>query len=215
MEVLVAGFTSSPVLPCTTTSTPPCGTGAQAAHAATTGGSGFEGFIARINANLTSLLQTTFLGGGDDDLIRAMTIHPVSGEVLVAGDTFSTNLPCTSPATGCANGAQPSNAGLGDTFVARLTADLTLNDSTPDAFAFAPQINVPASSVRTSSPVLIAGITGAADIYLDGQPGSAYCVSSTPSCSCDVSLTDVATRTPLRRTATCACVTQRPPRRTG
>ena len=186
-EVLVAGYTSSPVLPCTTTTTSPCGIGAQAAHATTTGGSGFDGFVARINANLTGMLQTTFLGGGDDDFIRAMTIHPLSGEVLVAGETFSTNLPCTSPASGCANGAQPAMAGGRDGFVARLTADLTLNDSTPDAFAFVPQINVPAASVRISSPVLIAGIIGTTGIYVDGQPGSAYCVSSTPSCSCDVS----------------------------
>jgi len=63
----------------------------------------------------------------------------------------------------------------------------------PDALAFASQRNVPLSSVRASNPVLVAGIAsgglaGGANIYVDGQPGSKYCVSSTNSCAvCDIS----------------------------
>ena len=57
----------------------------------------------------------------------------------------------------------------------------------PDAFALAAQSNVPLSSVRTSNPALISGTVGAAGIYVDGQPGSSYCVSSASGCSCNVS----------------------------
>jgi hypothetical protein len=197
-EVLVAGKTQSSDLPCTVASLL-CNNGAQASHAAVGGGAGEDGFVARLNANLTSLLQATYLGGSRDEEILAMAVHPVSGEVLVAGYTLSTNFPCASTLYGCANGAQPANAGgTSDGFIARLSADLTLDDNMPDAFAFAPQTNVPPASVRTSNPALIAGINGTADIYVDGQPGSAYCVSSTNSCAtCDVSGSFIATRSTI------------------
>ncbi|MBK9608826.1 MAG: hypothetical protein IPO58_21210 [Betaproteobacteria bacterium] len=120
-EVLVAGHTLSFDLPCTTIAAG-CGAGAQPAHAVIGGGVGEDGFVARLNANLTSLLQATYLGGSRDDHQRAITIHPVSGEVLLAGTTISTNLTFT------AGGAQPlhaSDGGQYEGFVARLNASLT------------------------------------------------------------------------------------------
>jgi hypothetical protein len=54
-----------------------------------------------------------------------MAIHPTSGDVYVAGYTFSTNFP------GTAGGAQATNAGGGDAFVARFNGTLTtLNQAT-------------------------------------------------------------------------------------
>lgn len=112
-EVLVAGITSSTDFPGTSA-------GAQPAHAADSGGS--DGFVARLNPALTTLLQATYLGGGDNDVIAALTVHPSSGEVIVAGSTRSTNFPGTS------GGAQPAHAadgGADDAFVARLDPTLT------------------------------------------------------------------------------------------
>jgi hypothetical protein len=66
------------------------------------------------------LLQSTYLGGSLADQALAVAIHPVSGDVYVAGSTASTDFP------GTAGGSQALHGG-GDTdaFVARLNAGLT------------------------------------------------------------------------------------------
>jgi len=186
--VLVAGWTTSTNLPCTTTATAGCGTGARSTHAG--GPSPNDGFVARLNGSLTSLLQATYLGGSFADSVNAIAVHPPSGHVLVAGETYSANLPCTNVGTpGCLGGAQPGATGASPVsgFVARFTADLALSGIVPDPFAFTAQTNVPLESVRTSNPVQITGIVGAASLYVGGRSGSTYCVSSTNACACDVS----------------------------
>ncbi|MEO8190368.1 MAG: VCBS repeat-containing protein, partial [Acidobacteriota bacterium] len=104
-EVYVAGHTFS-------TNFPGTAGGAQAAKAA-----GDDVFVARLNAALTTLVQSTYLGGSGTDYANALAIHPTSGEVYVAGFTLSTNFP------GTAGGAQAASGG-DDVFVVRLTADL-------------------------------------------------------------------------------------------
>ncbi|MBK0122108.1 hypothetical protein IAE26_30150, partial [Delftia sp. S67] len=72
----------------------------------------------RLSADLRTLEQSTYLGGPQSEDPRAMAIAP-TGEVLVAGNTSSTQFP------GTTGGAQPVAAGWGnDGFVARLSADL-------------------------------------------------------------------------------------------
>jgi len=81
-----------------------------------------DAFVARLSADLTSNLQSTYLGGGDSDWANALAIHPTTGEVYVAGLTYSNDFPHT------AGGAQASyGGGARDAFVARLSADLTSN----------------------------------------------------------------------------------------
>ena len=129
-EVYVAGNTNSADFPGT----------AGGAQPAFTDGS--DVYVARMNAALTTLLQATYLGGsgtpeppgcplrprlgcdrpasGSSDIGWALAIHPISGEVFLAGETESTNFP------GTAGGAQPDNGGgSSDAFVARLNATLT------------------------------------------------------------------------------------------
>ena len=89
-------------------------------------GDGSDAYIARLNRTLTTLLQSTFLGGSLGERATALAIHPTTGDVYVAGVTRSTNFPGTN------GGAQPSfGGGVNDTFVARLTADLRAV-ATPD-----------------------------------------------------------------------------------
>jgi hypothetical protein len=113
-DVLVAGRTNSTAFPGTAG-------GAQSAS-----GGGDEGFVARFNPALTALLQATYLGGIATDWAQGITIHPTSGEVFVAGTSFSTDFP------GTVGGAQPAYGGSslqdafgGDAFVARLNPALT------------------------------------------------------------------------------------------
>ena len=106
-NVLVAGTTRSTNFPVTSG-------GAQSAYG---GGVGGDAFVARLSSNLMTLVQATYLGGGSTDEANALTVD-ASGNVLVAGDTYSTNFPGTS------GGAQPANGGFEDVFVARLSSNL-------------------------------------------------------------------------------------------
>ncbi|MFZ8860407.1 MAG: SBBP repeat-containing protein [Thermocrinis sp.] len=107
-EVYVAGFTLSDDFPRTSG-------GAQASFR----GGLFDAFVAKLNSSLTQILQATYLGGSGSDAAYALAIHPTTGEVYVAGETYSTNFPGTS------GGAQASNRGYADAFVARLNSNLT------------------------------------------------------------------------------------------
>jgi hypothetical protein len=90
--------------------------GAQASF----GGGLYDAFVARLNATLTSNPQSTYLGGTGQDWAYALAIAP-SGDVYVAGKTYFINFP---NATG---GAQATNGGSVDAFVARLNATLSSN----------------------------------------------------------------------------------------
>jgi hypothetical protein len=107
-EIYVAGDTESSNFPGTNG-------GAQTTH----GGGRKDAFVARLNQGLTQILQSTYLGGSDQDSIHALAIHPTTGEIYVVGGTYSTNFPNT------AGGAQISNGGDSDAFVARLNQGLT------------------------------------------------------------------------------------------
>ncbi|MBK9608722.1 MAG: hypothetical protein IPO58_20650 [Betaproteobacteria bacterium] len=169
-EIFVAGYTSSVPFPAT----------AGAAQPAISGT--VDAFVTRLNRELTLRVQTTFVGGPAGDVINAIALHPLYGDVFVAGHTSSVTFP------GSAGAEQTTNASaMGtDVFVARLTRDLTVANTTPTPFGFPPQVNVPPASMRLSSPVQMAGLSGLATIHVEGQVGSQYCVSSTGTCSCNV-----------------------------
>ena len=110
-NVLVAGRTD-------TTNFPGTSGGMQPAN----GGGGFDdAFVARLSSNLAALVQATYLGGNRNDGATALAFDP-SGNVLVAGDTDSTNFP------GTAGGAQAALEGNNGAFVAKLTSNLTASN---------------------------------------------------------------------------------------
>jgi hypothetical protein len=111
-DVYVAGFTYSPDFPNT------------AGGAQTKKQKYDDAFVARLSADLTQILQSTYLGGSNDDYAQALAIHPITGEVYLAGETWSDNFPNTT------GGAQASyGGGYKDAFVARLSADLAAGRS--------------------------------------------------------------------------------------
>ncbi len=111
-EVYVAGDTWSENFPKTIG-------GAQAQAKYTKGIFVYDAFVARLNKELTQILQSTYLGGSDPDIVKALAIHPKTGEVYVAGVTYSPDFPKTT------SGAQEGKAGYSDAFVARLNSSLT------------------------------------------------------------------------------------------
>ena len=84
------------------------------------GGGVQDGFVARINSALTTLLQATYLGSDGNDEALALALNSFSGDVYVAGNTTSVDFPRT------AGGAQPASAGGRDVFVARFDSTLTM-----------------------------------------------------------------------------------------
>src|SRR5262245_14841624 len=152
-DVYVVGRTDSDDLP-----------GAQGGAQSTFGGgvlaasSGFtDGFVARLNASLTSLEQATYLGGSTSDEADALAIAPTTGDVYVAGLADSLDFP------GTTGGAQSVHAAgnRDDGFVARLNATLTSLDQATylggngSEFAVAMQL--------TPSEVYVAGQTTSTD----------------------------------------------------
>ncbi|MFD1711251.1 IPTL-CTERM sorting domain-containing protein [Ottowia flava] len=147
-DVIVAGYTTSSDLPCAAGSTtassalnPTCRQdGAQKVYK----GGLWDGFVARLSGDLRTLRQSTYLGGGGYDLIAALAVAPQSDgsfEVIVAGYTTSSDLPCAAGSTTASSALNPTclqdgaqkvhKGGLWDGFVARLSGDLrTLRQST-------------------------------------------------------------------------------------
>ncbi len=153
-EVYVTGHAQSNPFPGTTG-------GAQPGF----GGGGNDAFIARFNAALTSRLQTTYQGGTDFDEAQVIAIHPVTGEVYIAGRTLSSNFP------GTAGGAQPSGVGMGDGFVARFNAALTSRlQATYVASALTDEVWALAVH-PLSQEIYVAGFTASASF--PGVPGGA------------------------------------------
>jgi len=167
-EVYVTGYTYGTQLP---------GVSGGAQDAA--GGSS-DALAARLTADLSTIVQATFLGANGIDSSVALAVHPGTGEVYVAGSTSggSTAFP------GVAGGAQSASGGGSDGFISRLSPDLTAIDQIPDHFAFLAQSNVPPGSLRTSNAVRLTGMTPSSDIpgYVLGQPGSQMCHTDTYGC---------------------------------
>ena len=144
-EVYVAGKTYSPDFP-------------GATGGAQEGNAGFsDAFVARLSADLTQILQSTYLGGSLGDKVLALAIHPQTGEIYVAGGTSSENFPKTT------GGAQTSKSGDYDAFVARLSADLTqILQSTYLGGRVLDEANALAIHSKTGE-VYVAGITYSTD----------------------------------------------------
>lgn len=143
-EVYVAGRTESVDFPNTAGGAQP-----------STGGGTYDAFVARLNASLTTNLQSTHLGGSQEDFATALAIHPTTGEVYVAGPTGSPNFPNT------AGGAQPSKRPNWDAFVARLDPSLTSNPQS--TYLGGSQTDYPSS-------LTIHGGTG--EVYVAGSTNS-------------------------------------------
>jgi hypothetical protein len=82
------------------------------------GGAGNQnGFVTKLNPTGTSLLYSTYLGGGPGDTASAVAVD-AQGDAYVTGETFNSSFPVTSGAfqTTCGT-ATGCNGGLSDAFV--------------------------------------------------------------------------------------------------
>ncbi len=139
--------------------------GAQAAY----GGGFTDAFVARLNADLTTLNQSTYLGGRGLEQALGLAVSPTSGEIYAAGgaDSNSTDFP------GTTGGAQAESGGGGDGFVARLTADLKTALTEPPTIAeFSPAkgpvgTNVVITGTNFGGPMSVTFNLALADFTVD------------------------------------------------
>ena len=116
-NVYVAGFTVSNEFPTTP--------GAYDADCGTDGDCNnhvySDVFVSKLNSGLSTLLGSTYLGGGLDESAEAIAIDS-AGNVYVTGWTVSSDFPTTS---GAFDTTFNSTGGRSDVFVSKLTSDLT------------------------------------------------------------------------------------------
>jgi hypothetical protein len=107
-EVIIMGSTLSEDLPGTTNA------------AQTMFGGGFgDVFVARLSGDLTTLIRTTYYGGGETEEPADLAVHPTSGVIYVAGFVDGEPIP------GTAGSAQPDWNGERDGFIVSISADLS------------------------------------------------------------------------------------------
>jgi hypothetical protein len=100
------------------------------------------------------ILQSTYLGGSNGDYANAIAIHPTSGDVYVAGHTYSTNFPNTS------GGAQSSyGGGTYDAFVAKLDSTLTNSSFQSTYLGGSGDDRANALAISSTGDVYVAGQT--------------------------------------------------------
>ncbi|NUO10388.1 MAG: SBBP repeat-containing protein [Candidatus Brocadia sp.] len=87
-------------------------------------GGSSDGFISRLNGNLTSLLASTYLGGSSGDYISSITMNS-TGDIFVSGMTESSNFPTTYNAYDTSFNSDYTGSSYADAFVSRLNAGLT------------------------------------------------------------------------------------------
>ncbi len=78
-----------------------------------------EGFVSRLDNGLTSICRSTYIGGESADWVMDLAIHPETGDVYVAGYTYSRNFP------GIGSNSPDTTVIDHDCFVSHLKNDLT------------------------------------------------------------------------------------------
>ncbi len=89
--------------------------GAQPAYA----GGGSDIIVAKLNNALTSLIQSTYLGGTGVDATYGMVTFDTGGNIYITGETTSTNFP------GTTGGYQSAKSGSDDFIITKLNNGLT------------------------------------------------------------------------------------------
>ena len=121
-------------------------------------GGGQDGFVARFDRTLSTLVKATYLGGGGAENAIALALH-ANGNLLVAGGTTSTDFPGI-------NGAQTDLRGGSDAFVASLKLDLTgivAATYLGGGFGETATAVAPVSSTAPTSDIYVAGTTNSYD----------------------------------------------------
>ncbi|OOP55044.1 MAG: hypothetical protein AYP45_17030 [Candidatus Brocadia carolinensis] len=141
-NIYVAGYTRSPNFPTT-------------AGAFDVSYNADDIFVSKLNADLTQLLASTFLGGASEDFVRSIALDKAKN-VYLAGQTSSPDFPTTDDAY------DTIKNGYCDAFLAKFSGDLTdllastylggSSDDSANAITFGPSGIILCVTGRTLSP---------------------------------------------------------------
>ena len=168
-NLYVAGTTSSDDFPCTAPAGPnPAGGACVQQHAGALyryGGGASDGFVALLDAGLSSVTQATYMGGAGTDSITDVSLAPAastySGVVIVGGGTTSAKRPATS------GSARPAVAGSGSAFAAAISPDLQSPEVTLNVSASGPAtVNKGQNFTMTVTVTNTSTSNGAADAHI-------------------------------------------------
>ena len=115
-------------------------------------------FVAKVSADGSQLLYSTYLGGSSIDHGAGITVD-ASGGAYVTGSTYSTDFPT-------ASAWQPSNAGGQDAFVARLSPD-------GSALTYSTYLGGSAGTVASPEAGLAIDVDTSGNAYVTGVTSSA------------------------------------------
>lgn len=119
---------------------------------------GIDGVVIRYSPQLQTILSLTYLGGGGDDIINAVTID-FNGGIFVGGETGSTNFPLST------SWKDEFKAGI-DGFVAKLSSNgsqLVYSSYIPGSL----DDRVLAIAARPTGELLVGGVTNSSDYPRD------------------------------------------------
>jgi hypothetical protein len=117
-----------------------------------------DAFVAKLSANGSQLLYSTYLGGSSIDHGAGIAVD-ASGEAYVTGSTYSPDFPM-------ANAWQPSNAGGQDAFISRLSA-------TGTALVYSTYLGGSAGTVSYPEAGLAIAVDSSENAYVTGVTSSA------------------------------------------
>lgn len=133
----------------------------------TQGSFGDTGFVALLNPTLTTLIQSTYLGGSNGANPYGAAVHAGSGDLFVTGFTGSEDFPAT------IGGAQSVHAGSGDGFVARLDPRLRILRQATFVGGSGDDLPFAIATDALNGNVVIAGETSSANFPgVSGSPQS-------------------------------------------
>ena len=130
--------------------------GVAAGTAQLTYAGGGDAFVSKFSADLATLFRSTYLGGSAIDSAQAAALHPVTGELYVAGYTLSQDLPALAGGAKTAFGS----AQYHEAFISRLSADLSSVNQSTFLGGFG------------ADEVFAMAIHGSGDIYVAGRTGN-------------------------------------------
>ncbi|MBN1418493.1 MAG: hypothetical protein JXP34_06920, partial [Planctomycetes bacterium] len=116
-----------------------------------------DAFVAGFAADLGPGAWATYLGGGESEQGYAIAFSATGESVYVAGDTMSDDFPWTRA------GAQESNAGGGDAFVARIRSDLRGFEQSTYLGGSGQDMGLGIAVNPESGDVYVAGLTSSQD----------------------------------------------------
>ncbi len=92
----------------------------QTAHGSPSMANNQDGVLLKMNPTLDAVLNSSFIGGNDDDAAFVLNTHPFTGDIYVAGITASNNL-----GGDHSNVVYPTNQGALDGFITSIKSDFS------------------------------------------------------------------------------------------